>query len=88
MLFRDVPAHPHELTQRVALAAAEACREVAGVSPLLKWPNDLLLDGRKLAGVLAQSGWRPIERHGSGVRRRRHRAQRRLGAGGRSQARR
>ena len=23
---------------------------------MLKWPNDLLLDGRKLAGVLAQSG--------------------------------
>ncbi|HEX3089010.1 MAG TPA: biotin--[acetyl-CoA-carboxylase] ligase [Ilumatobacteraceae bacterium] len=56
MLFREVPAHPHELTQRVALAAAQACRETAGVTPLLKWPNDLLLDGRKLAGVLAQSG--------------------------------
>ena len=58
MLFREVPAHPHELTQRVALAAAQACRQIAGVTPLLKWPNDLLLDGRKLAGVLAQSGGR------------------------------
>jgi BirA family biotin operon repressor/biotin-[acetyl-CoA-carboxylase] ligase len=56
LLFRDVPAHPHELTQRVALAAAEACRAVAAVSPTLKWPNDLMLDGRKLAGVLAQAG--------------------------------
>jgi BirA family biotin operon repressor/biotin-[acetyl-CoA-carboxylase] ligase len=56
LLFRDVPEHPHLLTQRVALAAARACIEVAGVSPTLKWPNDLLLDGRKLAGVLAQSG--------------------------------
>jgi BirA family transcriptional regulator, biotin operon repressor / biotin---[acetyl-CoA-carboxylase] ligase len=55
LLFRDVPEHPHQLTQRVALAAAAACQEVAGVSPVLKWPNDLLLDGRKLAGVLAQS---------------------------------
>lgn len=26
------------------------------MSPTLKWPNDLLLDGRKLAGVLAQAG--------------------------------
>ena len=33
MLFREVPAHPHELTQRVALAAAQACREIAGVTP-------------------------------------------------------
>jgi BirA family transcriptional regulator, biotin operon repressor / biotin---[acetyl-CoA-carboxylase] ligase len=48
--------HTHQLTQRVALAAAQACREVAGVSPTLKWPNDLLLGGRKLAGVLAHSG--------------------------------
>ena len=56
MLFRDVPANPHELTQRVALAAVAACRDVAAVSPMLKWPNDLLLDGRKLAGVLAQAG--------------------------------
>ena len=56
LLFRDVPEHPHELTQRVALAASQACSDVAGVSPALKWPNDLLLDGRKLAGVLAQAG--------------------------------
>jgi BirA family transcriptional regulator, biotin operon repressor / biotin---[acetyl-CoA-carboxylase] ligase len=56
MLFRDVPEHPHQLTQRVALAASRACFKVAGVSPVLKWPNDLLLNERKLAGVLAQAG--------------------------------
>ena len=56
LLFRDVPEHPHQLTQRVALAASRACSKVAGVSPALKWPNDLLLDERKLAGVLAQAG--------------------------------
>lgn len=56
LLFRDVPDHPHELTQRVALAAAAACAEIVGVLPTLKWPNDLLLGGRKLAGVLAQAG--------------------------------
>ncbi len=56
LLFRDVPEHPHVLTQRVALAGAQACSDLAGVSPELKWPNDLLMDGRKLAGVLAQAG--------------------------------
>jgi BirA family biotin operon repressor/biotin-[acetyl-CoA-carboxylase] ligase len=55
LLFTQVPEHPHELTQRVALAAAGACERVAGVRAELKWPNDLLLDGAKLAGVLAQS---------------------------------
>ena len=59
LLFRDVPDHPHQLTQRVALAAVRACAEVASVAPTLKWPNDLLLDGRKLAGVLAQAAGTP-----------------------------
>lgn len=45
----------HLCTAAVALAAADACAEVAGVEPALKWPNDLLLDGAKLAGVLAEA---------------------------------
>ena len=45
----------HLCAGAVALAAADACREVAGVEPVLKWPNDLLLDGTKLAGVLAEA---------------------------------
>ena len=61
ILFRDVPEHPHQLTQRVALAASRACFKVAGVSPMLKWPNDLLLNERKLAGVLAQAGGQGTE---------------------------
>lgn len=55
LLLRDVREHVHELTQRVALAALLATRDIAGVTPTLKWPNDLLLDGAKLAGVLAQA---------------------------------
>ncbi len=39
----------------VALAGSDACREVAGVEPVLKWPNDLLFEGAKLAGVLAEA---------------------------------
>jgi BirA family biotin operon repressor/biotin-[acetyl-CoA-carboxylase] ligase len=56
ILLRHVPEHPHEMTQRVALAALHACRATTGAEPTLKWPNDLLLDGAKLAGVLAQAG--------------------------------
>ena len=48
-------ADVHLCTEAVALAAADACREVAGVEPVLKWPNDLLVGGRKLAGVLAEA---------------------------------
>lgn len=55
LLFTQVPEHPHELTQRVALAAAQAAGNLVDADVRLKWPNDLLLDGAKLAGVLAQS---------------------------------
>ncbi len=56
LLFRDtLPGSAHELTQRVALAAAQAARALTGADARLKWPNDLLIDDRKLAGVLAQA---------------------------------
>jgi|SRR5579875_761098 len=45
----------HLCTAAVALAAAEACERTAGVVPELKWPNDLFVGDRKLAGVLAES---------------------------------
>jgi BirA family transcriptional regulator, biotin operon repressor / biotin---[acetyl-CoA-carboxylase] ligase len=54
ILFHTVPAHPSELTRRVALAAVDACRRLTGVDVVLKWPNDLLVDERKLAGILAE----------------------------------
>jgi len=39
------------------VAAARAVRRVTGVPATLKWPNDLLVGDRKLAGILAeQSG--------------------------------
>ncbi len=56
VLIGELPVHLHQITQRLALAALEAVRRVAGVEAQLKWPNDVLLDGRKLAGVLAQAG--------------------------------
>jgi BirA family biotin operon repressor/biotin-[acetyl-CoA-carboxylase] ligase len=39
------------------VAVARAVRDVSGVSAVLKWPNDVLVGSRKLAGILAeQSG--------------------------------
>jgi len=61
ILFERVPEVAVELTQRVGLAAVDACRAVVGAhdpalaaSIGLKWPNDLLAGDRKLAGILAQ----------------------------------
>jgi BirA family biotin operon repressor/biotin-[acetyl-CoA-carboxylase] ligase len=39
------------LSLRAGVAAAEACH----VRVKLKWPNDLLLDGRKLGGILVET---------------------------------
>jgi BirA family biotin operon repressor/biotin-[acetyl-CoA-carboxylase] ligase len=57
VLFRPEfnPSDLHLCTAALALAAAEACRRVAGVDPVLKWPNDLLVGEAKLAGVLAEA---------------------------------
>jgi BirA family biotin operon repressor/biotin-[acetyl-CoA-carboxylase] ligase len=44
-----------ELTGVAALACAEAIEGAAGVAPELKFPNDLLLRGLKVAGVLAEA---------------------------------
>jgi len=56
MLFHRVPGDAGELVRRVSLAAVDAIREVAPScgAPSLKWPNDVMLDGVKVAGVLAQ----------------------------------
>ncbi|MFC4057979.1 biotin--[acetyl-CoA-carboxylase] ligase [Planomonospora corallina] len=48
------PARQGWLPLLVGLAAASAVRRVAEVDARLKWPNDLLVGERKLAGVLAE----------------------------------
>ena len=45
----------HGSIHAVGLAARAACADVAGFTPGLKWPNDLVADDRKLAGVLAEA---------------------------------
>lgn len=45
----------HLLTASMGLAALDACELVAGVAAGLKWPNDLVIEQRKLGGILAES---------------------------------
>ena len=44
----------HLATAAVAMSGADAVALIAEVQPSLKWPNDLLLGDRKLAGVLTE----------------------------------
>ena len=46
--------NPAEVSLVGGLATAEAVEEATGLGAGLKWPNDVLLAGRKVAGVLAE----------------------------------
>ncbi|HOQ60664.1 MAG TPA: biotin--[acetyl-CoA-carboxylase] ligase [Vicinamibacterales bacterium] len=55
-----VPPHgvPSALTLAAGVALAEAVREATGLAAELKWPNDLVVRRRKLAGILAEASSR------------------------------
>jgi BirA family biotin operon repressor/biotin-[acetyl-CoA-carboxylase] ligase len=49
--------HPQETTQLTVISATalrRAIKTVAGLSAEIKWPNDLLLGGKKVAGILTE----------------------------------
>ena len=55
LLRPPVPTHQAPLlTLMAGLAVAEAIWAVARIRPGLKWPNDVLLQGRKVAGILTE----------------------------------
>jgi BirA family biotin operon repressor/biotin-[acetyl-CoA-carboxylase] ligase len=63
VLLRPVevpPARRGWLPLLAGVALADAVRRVSEVDAVLKWPNDLLVDGRKCAGIL-------VEAHGDAV---------------------
>jgi BirA family biotin operon repressor/biotin-[acetyl-CoA-carboxylase] ligase len=48
------PNRVFSLTMALALAALEAIKDETGLSCLIKWPNDLYVGARKLAGILTE----------------------------------
>jgi BirA family biotin operon repressor/biotin-[acetyl-CoA-carboxylase] ligase len=49
------PARGGLLSLLAGVALVEACDRVAGGRAACKWPNDLLVDGRKAGGIIAES---------------------------------
>jgi BirA family biotin operon repressor/biotin-[acetyl-CoA-carboxylase] ligase len=43
-----------QITLTTAVAAVRALQRAAGLSPGIKWPNDLLVDGKKVGGILTE----------------------------------
>jgi BirA family transcriptional regulator, biotin operon repressor / biotin---[acetyl-CoA-carboxylase] ligase len=48
-------AHVPRLALLAAVAVAESIEQRTGLGPGIKWPNDILLNDRKCAGVLAEA---------------------------------
>jgi BirA family biotin operon repressor/biotin-[acetyl-CoA-carboxylase] ligase len=44
------------LTIAAGVALADGIEAATGLQPQLKWPNDVYMSGRKLAGILAEAG--------------------------------
>jgi BirA family biotin operon repressor/biotin-[acetyl-CoA-carboxylase] ligase len=55
LLRPEAPAQPALLSLAVGVAVAEALEVFAGVPLGLKWPNDVVVDRGKLAGILLES---------------------------------
>ena len=50
------PAEVVDFTAWVAVAVCDGIEEACGVRPRIKWTNDLVLNGKKLAGILTELG--------------------------------
>lgn len=57
VLLRPPAAVAGAVTMAVAVSLAEAVAAVSDVDAGLKWPNDLVVGDRKLAGILAEADW-------------------------------
>ena len=51
------PTRAAQLTAAAAAAMCEAIRQVTGKEPGIKWVNDLLLDGKKICGILTEASF-------------------------------
>ncbi len=48
------PSTASRMVLLTAVAAAEALMEITGLRATIKWPNDILVKGRKIAGILLE----------------------------------
>jgi BirA family biotin operon repressor/biotin-[acetyl-CoA-carboxylase] ligase len=55
ILLMDFPVQPELMTTVSAIAVAEAVIETCAVDARLKWPNDVMINGKKVAGILLES---------------------------------
>ena len=57
MSFTCNPASVDHLTAKAAVCTARAIEKLTGLTLRIKWVNDLMADGKKLCGILAEGVW-------------------------------
>ena len=57
--FETMPAHAPALTLALGVAAARALESIGLGEAMLKWPNDIVWQDRKLGGILVESTTTP-----------------------------
>ena len=60
LLRPEVPQSASLISLRVGLIMCQALERV-GIHASLKWPNDIICNDKKLAGVLCEARWRGVE---------------------------
>lgn len=50
------PKDAPQITQVAAAALASTLRRICGLEALIKWPNDIVVGGKKLCGILTEMG--------------------------------
>ncbi len=53
------PIHAPQITLMSAVALAETIRSFIPSAPEIKWPNDIIVEGKKIAGILTESSCDP-----------------------------
>ncbi len=55
VLYPNIPPQRGMLlTMASSISVAQAIQEVTNFTPVIKWPNDLLIDGKKVCGILTE----------------------------------
>ena len=54
ILLIEPPMEAERLTLTAAVAVADTVRAFCGLAAMIKWPNDILVNGKKLAGILVE----------------------------------
>jgi BirA family biotin operon repressor/biotin-[acetyl-CoA-carboxylase] ligase len=55
ILYPDIPLERAMLvTMTASIAVAQGIKDIVGIKTTIKWPNDVLIDGKKVCGILTE----------------------------------